>query len=84
MVDPRFPSMKARQLRRVIDRLGYEQSRKGSGGSHQRLTAEGRPPIIWAFHDGVTIAPGIVHSVLCKQVGLDTDEALALLSKKNR
>lgn len=76
--------MKARQLRRVVDRLGYEQTRKGSGGSHQRLRAEGRPTITWAFHDGVTIPPGIVHAVLCKQIGLDIDEALALLSKRNR
>lgn len=81
MVDPRFPSMKARQLRRVIDRLGYVRVRRGSG-SHQRLVAVGRPPFTWAFHDGRTLAPGEVHKVLCVQVGLDTEEAVALVSKK--
>lgn len=75
--------MKARQLRRIVDRLGYERVRK-TGGSHQRLKAPGRPTITWAHHDGVTIPPGIVADILCNQIGLDTDEALALLSKKNR
>lgn len=83
MVDPRFPSMKARQLRRVVDRLGYVRVRKGSG-SHQRLEALGLPPITWAFHDGKTLAPGEVRKVLCAQIGLDTEEALALVSKKFR
>ncbi|CAB4892405.1 unannotated protein [freshwater metagenome] len=83
MVDPRFPSMKAKQLRRVIDRLGYVRARKGSG-SHQTLKAPGRPTIVWAHHDGATLAPGLVHAVLCKQIGLDVEEALALLSKKGR
>jgi predicted RNA binding protein YcfA (HicA-like mRNA interferase family) len=82
MVDPRFPSMKARQLRRVVDRLGYAEARRT--GSHSRLKAEGRPAITWAFHDGRTLAPGLVHDVLCNQIGLDVDDALALLSKKGR
>lgn len=70
--------MKARQLRRVIDRLGYERARKTSG-SHQRLKAPGRPTITWAFHAGETVPPGIVYSVLCVQIGLDIEEALSLL-----
>lgn len=77
MVDPRFPSMKARQLRRVIDRLGYVRARMGSG-SHQRLAAHGLPPISWAFHDGRTLGPVIVYDVLCVQIGLDIEDALAL------
>lgn len=81
MVDPRFPSMKARQLRRVIDRLGCVRARKGSG-SHQRLSAPGRPSITWAHHDGKSLATGEVHDVLCGQVGLDIEQALALVSKR--
>jgi predicted RNA binding protein YcfA (HicA-like mRNA interferase family) len=81
MVDPRFPSMKARQLRRVVDRLGYVRVRRGSG-SHQRLGAPGRPSITWAHHDGKSLAPGEVHDVLCEQIGLDIDQALALVSKR--
>ncbi|MBF6620677.1 MAG: type II toxin-antitoxin system HicA family toxin [Patulibacter sp.] len=83
MVDPRFPSMKARQLRRVVDRLGYVRVRKGSG-SHQQLRAPGLPPITWAHHDGETVGPGLVHKVLCVQIGLDIEAALALVSKKRR
>jgi len=78
MVDPRFPSMKGRALLRVLTRdLGYEVARQK--GSHRTLRAPGRPQILFAFHNGESVRPHLVHAVLCKQVGLDVDEALALL-----
>lgn len=78
MVDPRFPSLKARALMRLLTReLGYEVVRQR--GSHRTLRANGRPQILFAYHDGASLAPGIVADVLCKQVGLDTETALALL-----
>jgi predicted RNA binding protein YcfA (HicA-like mRNA interferase family) len=78
---PEFPSLKARQLRRVLARepLSYSAERS-PGGSHTVLTsANGYPQLRWAFHDGQTISPGLVRTILVKQVGLSIDEARALL-----
>jgi hypothetical protein len=38
-----------------------------------------RGRLLFSFHDGVTIAPGLVRKILCGDVGLDEDEALELL-----
>jgi predicted RNA binding protein YcfA (HicA-like mRNA interferase family) len=74
-----FRSMKARELLAVLTRepLNYEIVRQR--GSHRRLKAPGRPPITFAFHDGATVAPGLVRKILCRDVGLGEDEALELL-----
>jgi len=74
-----FPSLKARELLKVLTgQLGYSVARQK--GSHRRLkSAEGYPPLTFAFHDGQSLAPGLVRDVLVKQVGLEPDEALKLL-----
>ena len=74
-----FPSLKARQLLRVLtsEPLGYRVARQA--GSHRRLQAPGRPAITFSFHDRQTIRPATVKRLLCQQVGLDEDEALRLL-----
>jgi predicted RNA binding protein YcfA (HicA-like mRNA interferase family) len=49
-------------------------------GSHRRLkSAAGCPPLTFAWHDGATIAPGLVRKVLVRQVGLSVQEALRCL-----
>ena len=75
----RFPSLKARQLFRVLTSkpLGYRVVRQS--GSHRRLEAIGRPPITFSFHDRQTIRPATVKRILYDQVGLDEEEALRLL-----
>jgi predicted RNA binding protein YcfA (HicA-like mRNA interferase family) len=74
-----FPSLKARQLLKVLEAapLGYRVVRRT--GSHQTLEAPGRPKITFAFHDKATIAPGLVRQILVRRVGLAEDEALKLL-----
>jgi predicted RNA binding protein YcfA (HicA-like mRNA interferase family) len=71
--------MKGRALLAVLLRepLAYEIVRQR--GSHRRLKAPGRPSITFAFHDGATVAPGVVRKVLCRDVGLGENEALKLL-----
>jgi predicted RNA binding protein YcfA (HicA-like mRNA interferase family) len=78
---PQFPSLKARELRRVLERepLGYT-AETSSGGSHTLLTSEnGFPDLRWAFHDRQTISPGLVRTILVKQVGMSAEEAVGLL-----
>jgi predicted RNA binding protein YcfA (HicA-like mRNA interferase family) len=73
--------MKARELRRVLDRqpLAYRVHHERHG-SHVVLVSEnGYPRLVWAFHDGQTLPPGLVRNILEKQVGLSDVEALALL-----
>ena len=74
-----FPSMKAGALLAVLTRdpLNYEVVRQV--GSHRRLASKGRPPLTFAFHPGVDLAPGLVRAVLVKGVGLSEAQALALL-----
>jgi predicted RNA binding protein YcfA (HicA-like mRNA interferase family) len=71
--------MKARALRRVLERppLSYQCTRRS--GSHLQLEAEGRPRLLFAFHDGETVAPGLVRHILVRQVGLTEAEALDVL-----
>jgi predicted RNA binding protein YcfA (HicA-like mRNA interferase family) len=75
----KFPSLKSRQLLRVLTSkpLGYRVVRQS--GSHRRLEAPDRPPITFSFHDRQTIRPATVRRILCDQVGLDEEEALRLL-----
>ena len=75
----RFPSVKARQLLRLLtsEPLGYRIVRQS--GSHRRLQAAGRPSITFSFHDRQTIRPATVRKILCDQVGLTEEEALRLL-----
>jgi predicted RNA binding protein YcfA (HicA-like mRNA interferase family) len=70
-------SMKARELVRILEGLGYESTRQS--GSHRRMTAEGRPPLTFAFHDSQTLPKGVVRKVLRRDVGLTDEEIDAVL-----
>jgi predicted RNA binding protein YcfA (HicA-like mRNA interferase family) len=51
-------------------------------GSHRRLeSAAGCPPLTFAWHDGVTVAPGMVRKLLVKKVGLSVQEALQCVGR---
>ncbi len=43
------------------------------------MEAPNRPTVIFAFHDNQTIRPSTVKDILCNQVGLAEQDALALL-----
>lgn len=76
-----FPSMKAQQLMAVLTRapLHYRVVRQ-RGTSHRRLeSTAGYPPLTFSWHDGATIAPGLVRKTLVKDVGLTVEEALRLV-----
>jgi predicted RNA binding protein YcfA (HicA-like mRNA interferase family) len=77
---PQFPSLKARQLRRVLERepFCYEIARQK--GSHVFLESpNGYPRLLFAFHDSDTLSPGIVRKILTKDLPLTDEEALGLL-----
>lgn len=74
-----FPSLKAKKLLRVLqaEPLSYRIVRQK--GSHRKMEAPGHPTIIFSFHDSQTIRPATVKNILCNQVGLAEQDALALL-----
>lgn len=75
-----FPSMKARELLRVLKfDLGYTEVPKRGKGSHTVLVADGRPRITWGFHVKRTLAPRTVREVLVRQAGLTVEGAKEVL-----
>ncbi len=75
-----FPSLRGRQLIRLLSRepLAYRVVRQT--GSHRRLESDnGYAPLIFAFDNRVTISPGMVKKILTKDVGLSIEDALDLL-----
>jgi predicted RNA binding protein YcfA (HicA-like mRNA interferase family) len=78
---PGFSAMKARRLRGLLERgLGYK-ARPGTGGSHRKLEAEGRPTLNFAFHDGDEVGPALVRSILVRQVGLTLEQAKQVVKR---
>lgn len=76
---PPFPSLKAKRLLWILlsEPIGYRIVRQR--GSHRILEAPGRKRIVFAFHDGQTVPPGVVRRMLEKEAGLDANAALDLL-----
>lgn len=73
---PRFPSMKARQLRRILEREPLRYHADRTKGSHVRLKSDaGYPPLTFAFHDRQDLPGGLVKRILTNGVGLAEDEA---------
>ena len=73
-----YPSLKKRQLLKVLKSIGYVVDRQK--GSHMTLVCEGRQKLTFAFHDGQSIPPGLVKKILTKDVGLSDKEAIGVLS----
>ncbi len=74
-----FPSVKASALLGVLMRepLAYVIVRQN--GSHRVLRAPDLPLVLFSYHDGATVPPGVVRKILVRTVGLSEDEALSLL-----
>lgn len=69
--------MSARKFRRTIlqGRLGYRLVPGRGKGSHRFYAAEGRPPVMFAYHDNDNLGGSELRSILTHQVGLTVDEA---------
>ena len=75
-----FPSLKAKQLLKVLGRKPLSYSVSKQVGSHRKLeSAEGYPMINYAFHSKDEVPPGLVRRILVQQVGLSEQEALELI-----
>lgn len=72
-----FPALRAKVLLKILLSIGYEEKRVR--GSHRILRCPGRQGITFSFHDGADISPGLVRSILVREVGLTVDEALEVI-----
>jgi predicted RNA binding protein YcfA (HicA-like mRNA interferase family) len=70
-----FPSLKAPQLLRVLLRKPLSYRVVARSGSHRKLESDGRPTINFAWHDGATVPPRAVKSLLVSKIGLTEEEA---------
>lgn len=73
----RFPALKAREVRRLLTKLGYQEARRR--GSHRILVATGRLRIVFAFHDNVEVPPKALRHMLVNRAGLTDEEIQDLL-----
>lgn len=75
-----WPSLGAKKMLRFLKReLGYEVI--SQEGSHRKLASDGRPTIVFAFHDNATVAPRTVREILVRQVGLSLEEAEKVIGR---
>jgi predicted RNA binding protein YcfA (HicA-like mRNA interferase family) len=75
-----FPSMRARDLLRVLKRKPLSYSASTQEGSHRKMTsAAGYPDLLFSFHERQTLAPGLVRKIMVKDVGLTPEQAIGLL-----
>jgi predicted RNA binding protein YcfA (HicA-like mRNA interferase family) len=75
----KFPSMRWRDMYRLLARepLNYREARRA--GSHRWLVSDGYPPLILGGHESETCSPNAVRKILMIQVGLTEEEARRLV-----
>jgi predicted RNA binding protein YcfA (HicA-like mRNA interferase family) len=66
-----FPAAKARRVLAALQRLGWKIKRQT--GSHKTLEREGWPDVVFAFHDGDEIGPGMLTRI-AKNTGLTPED----------
>jgi len=72
-----FPALKANKVLRMLRRIGYRPVRQS--GSHVRLEAEGRKPILFSTHAGKEVPPRHLRDMLVRRAGLSDQEIDAVL-----
>ena len=66
-----WPSTKAGRLLSALQRIGWTVKRQS--GSHRTLERPGWPDVVFAFHDGEEIGPGMLARV-AKRTGLTPED----------
>jgi predicted RNA binding protein YcfA (HicA-like mRNA interferase family) len=75
-----LPSMRGRELLRVLERAPLFYSVVRRRGSHKTLkSTAGYPDLHLAFHDKAEIPGGLVRKVLCGDVGLTEEQVRGLI-----
>lgn len=75
--DSEFPALKASKVLSILRRIGYMKVRQA--GSHIRLEADGRQPIVFSTHVGREVPPRHLRDMLVNKAGLSDQEIDSLL-----
>lgn len=75
--DSEFPALKVSKVLSILCRIGYVKVRQA--GSHIRLEATGRQPIVFSTHVGKEVPPRHLRDMLVNKAGLSDQEIDALL-----
>ena len=67
----RFPATKARRVLAALLRVGWVVKRQS--GSHRTLSRDGRPDVVFAFHDDEELGPAMLARI-AKRTGLKPDD----------
>ena len=67
----RWPSAKARDVLRALERIGWKVKRQS--GSHKTLARDGYADVVFAFHDRDEIGPKMLAR-LSKHTGLTPED----------
>ena len=67
----RWPSAKARDVLRALERIGWKVKRQS--GSHKTLAREGYADFVFAFHDRDEVGPKMLAR-LSKHTGLTPED----------
>ncbi len=67
----RWPSSKARDVVRALERIGWKVKRQS--GSHKTLARDGYADVVFAFHDRDEIGPKMLAR-LSKHTGLTPED----------
>ena len=67
----RWPSTKSQRVLAALERIGWRVKRQT--GSHRTLERQGRPDVVFAFHDGVEIGPKMLARI-AKHTGLTPED----------
>ena len=72
-----FPALRVSKVLSILRRIGYVKVRQT--GSHIRLEAHGRLPIIFSTHVGKEVPPRHLRDMLVNKAGLSDQEVDDLL-----
>lgn len=75
----RFPSLRAREVVRLLERGPLYYTIKRQRGSHKHFASENYPDVLFSYHDGKSLAPGELRKLLVGIVGLSEEDALRLI-----
>jgi predicted RNA binding protein YcfA (HicA-like mRNA interferase family) len=79
---PKYPSMKGRELERLLTSSALGYAITSQRGSHRKLQSPHHPSIVFSYHDGADVSPNAVKKILTQDVGLSEVEALRVLGMK--
>ncbi|MGV8118361.1 MAG: type II toxin-antitoxin system HicA family toxin [Candidatus Xenobiia bacterium LiM19] len=76
----KFPSMKSKKMRGILERSPLNYSVAHRVGSHCKyVSASGYPDIRYTYHDKDTLSGSTVRDILVDMIGLSETEALNLI-----